>query len=281
MDIKHRISVNSTDTNFLSAIRDMKIEHKSIQLPGTGGLLTTIFIFESDPNWNALVQLVKNQKHFEIYGNGDQFETVFSEDEIKKSEWLRLISTFEQGYPQPKSHWPLKQLSYDILCAKCAIYKQINPMRLAKEPSLRKKSFMTTIWTSEIFCTPEVIQGLELLKVKGYEVWDAIIYKIGEPSERVSQLYVPGIASPGVIFDDNLERNTCPVCGTIKYYPHVKGIMYLKREALLPDTDFMLTYEWFGGGFIAWREILVSNRVASLILDKGWQGVRFKVVKLV
>jgi hypothetical protein len=57
--------------------------------------------------------------------------------------------------------------------------------------------------------------------------------------------------------------------------------MYLKREALLPDTDFVLTHEWFGHGLLAWREMLVSNRVANLILAKGWSGVRFKVVELV
>jgi rubrerythrin len=228
-----------------------------------------------------VAKLINIYKDYEIYGPGDLLETVFSDEEIMESKWLRLKSTFEQGYPQPKPHWPLKQLSYDLVCPKCAIYKQTHPMRLAKEPSLGKKSFMSFIIASEIFCTPEVILGLEKIPAKGYEVWDAVIHKTGIPSGRVRQLFVSGIASPGVIIEDDLERKTCPVCGTTKYYPHVKGIMYLKREALLPDTDFMLTNEWFGHGLLAWREILVSNRVASLILDKGWQGVRFKVVEVV
>lgn len=47
------------------------------------------------------------------------------------------------------------------------------------------------------------------------------------------------------------------------------------------DVDFVRTDEWFGSGLIAFREILVSNRVARLILDKGWQGVRMKGVELV
>ena len=153
-------------------------------------------------------------------------------------------------------------------------------MRLAKEPSLGRKSFISTIWAAEIFCTPEVILGLESIQTKGCEVYDALIHKTGQPSERVRQLYVPGIASSGVIIEDDLKRTVCPVCGITKNYPHVKGILYLKREALLPDTDFMLTHEWFGFGLLAWREMLVSNRVASLILEKGWSGVRFKVVEL-
>lgn len=281
MDIKHRISVNSTEADFLAAIADMGVVYNLIQLPGNGGNLITILILESDPHWKSVVNLVKTQKQFEVYGDGDLFETVFSEYEIRNASWLRLISTFEQGYPQPKPHWPLKQLSFEIICPKCAIYKQTNPLRLAKEPNLGRKSFMSLIWTGEIFCTPEVIFGLENIQAKGYEVWDAVIHKTDEPSEKVRQLYVPGIALPGVIVNDDLERKICPVCGTTKYYPHVKGPMYLKREALLPDTDFILTHEWFGHGLLAWREILVSNRVASLILDKGWQGVRFKVVEVV
>ena len=126
-----------------------------------------------------------------------------------------------------------------------------------------------------------MVPGLESIQARGYEVWHDLIHKTGKPSERVNQLFVSGIALPGVVIDDNLERKICPVCGTTKYHPHVKGPMKLKRESLLPDTDFMLTYEWFGHGLLAWREILVSNRVASLILDRGWQGVRFKVVDLV
>jgi hypothetical protein len=281
MDIKHRININTTDPNFLSTISDLRIAHKAIQLPGGGGRLITIIILESNPHWDTVVQLVKKQTFFEIYGNGDQFETIFSDDEIKEAEWLRLISTFEQGYPQPKPHWPLKQLSYEILCPECAIYKQTNPMRLAKEPSLRKKSFMSLIWTTEILCTPEVLKGLAEIQARGYENWDAIIHKTGVPSKNVRQVYVPDISSPGVVIDEGLKRKTCDACGTTRYYPHLKGKMFIKKDALLPNTDFMLSNEWFGHGLLSWREIFVSNKVARLVLDKDWQGVRFKVVELV
>lgn len=276
MDIMHRISINSIkDAEFMSAVIELGIEHKAVELPGGSSQLITFVIAESNPHWAVVSELVETK------GAVNLVETTFTEEEIRNAEWLRLKSTFEQGYPQPKLHWPIKQLSYDIICPKCAIYRQIHPMRLAKEPSLGKKSFMSTIWAAEIFCSPEVILGLESIQARGYEGWDVLIHKTGKPSERVKQFFVSGIASPGVIIEDNLERKICPVCGMTKYYPHVKGSMELKRESLLPDTDFMLTYEWFGHGLLAWREMLVSNRVASLILDRGWQGVRFKVVDLV
>jgi hypothetical protein len=282
MDIIHRISINSIkDAEFMSAIIELGIDHKATELPGGSNYLITFVITESDPRWDTVAQLIKRYKDYETYGPGDQFETVFSEVEIRNASWLRLKSTFEQGYPQPKSHWPLKQLSYEILCPKCAIYRQTNPMRLAKEPSLKKKSFMSLIWASEILCTPEVILGLESIQARGYEVWDALIHKTGKPLERVRQLYIPTIAPPGVIIPEDLEWKICPVCQTIKHPPHVKGPLYLKRDALLPHTDFMLTYEWFGHGLLAWREILVSNRIAQLVLDNKWEGVRFKVAEIV
>lgn len=276
MDILHRISFNSKkDAEFMSAVIDLGIDHKSIEFPGGSSQLITFTIIESDPNWATVSELMA------VKGAVNIVETIFTSKEIRNAEWLRLKSTFEQGYPQPKLHWPIKQLSYEIVCPKCAIYKQTHPMRLAKEPNLGRKSFMSMIWAAEVFCKPEVFLGLESIKAKGYEVWDALIHKTGKPSERVCQLYVPGITSPGVIFDDDLVRKICPVCGTPKYYPHVKGVMKLRREALLPDTDFMLTHEWFGHGLLAWREMIVSNRFAQLVLDNNWEGIRFKVVELV
>jgi hypothetical protein len=61
----------------------------------------------------------------------------------------------------------------------------------------------------------------------------------------------------------------------------MRGVMYLKRDALLPGVDLMQTYEWFGSGHSAYREIIVSNRFARLILEQGWKGVRMKVVEAV
>ena len=61
----------------------------------------------------------------------------------------------------------------------------------------------------------------------------------------------------------------------------MKGKMYIKRDALSTNLDFIKTHEWFGSGLIAFRETLISNRIAQLILDEGWKGVRLKVVELV
>lgn len=276
MEIIHRVSINSQlDKEFTSEVYKLDVDYIATNLPGGGSQLITFSIVESDKRWPVIRQFISTKGAVNIV------ETTFSDEEIRGAEWLRMVSTFEQGYPQPKMHWPFKQSSRELLCTKCAIYRQTGPMRFAKEPHMGKKSFVTLIWENETFCVPEVFLGLEEIQAKGYEQWNAVIHKTGQALERVKQLYIPGVASSGMIVEDELKRVKCPVCGTIKYYPHVRGKMQIKRGALLPDTDFILTDEWFGSGNLAWREILVSNWVASMILDKGWQGVRFKVVDIV
>jgi hypothetical protein len=280
MDIKHSISVNSTESDFLRAIINMGVVYNMIKLPGTGGNLITILISELDPFWNSVVILVQTQKRFEVYGEGDMFETYFSEVEIRAAEWLRLVPSFEQGYPQPRAHWPIKQLSFELLCINCAIYNQTESMRLVKEPHLGKKTFMSFITTAEIFARPAFFQALEDIQAMGYEAKKVLIHKTGTPSEVVSQLYVNNVAEPGLLDQNKLDNVICPVCGTIKYFAHMNGVMKYKKESLRADVDFIRTHEWFGSGYIAWREILVSNRIARLILDNKWEGVRLKVIEL-
>ena len=276
MDIWHRVTFNMAGkSEFYNSIIELGVKHKTLQLPGEGGILVFIDIAESEPCWH----IVNN--HIMTFGASDVKETFFSEEEIRGAEQLRLISTHEQGYPQPKLNWPLKQLSRELLCTKCAIYNQTAPMRVAKEPHWGKKSFLSLIWENQVFCKPEVIQELNASQASGFEDWDVIIHKTGQVANSVRQLYVPTIANPGVVVEEDLERTICPKCGMTKYHPHMKGTMKIKREALLPDVDFQLTHEWFGHGLLAWREVLVSNRVANLILDKKWEGVRFKVVELI
>jgi hypothetical protein len=281
MDINHRISVSTRDTEFISKIIETGVEVHVLPLPGNDAKIVTIVIFESNPNWNKIIELVKTQNEFEIYVKGDIFETVFSEEDVKKAEWLRLIPTFEQGYPQPENYWPIKQLSYSNVCPKCGVHIQTSPMRIKKEPSMGKKTFMTLINARVMFCKNEVFSEFEVLNACGYEAKDVLIHKTSQPSQIGKQLYVPGVAQPGIVGLDESDKVICPLCNTIKYYSHSKGIMTIKKDSIPDNSDFVLSHEWFGSGLIAFRELFVSNRIARLILEKGWLGVRFKVVELI
>lgn len=53
------------------------------------------------------------------------------------------------------------------------------------------------------------------------------------------------------------------------------------KADLNPEADFQLTHEWFGNGRAARRDILVSQRVVRLILEKRWHGIYFVPIQAV
>jgi hypothetical protein len=279
MEINHRITINATAAPELFAEFDiLGIYNKKIQLPGKGGTLVSYEIKESDLHWRNVSELIQKNRVLDIV------DTFFDDDEIKKAEWSRLVSTFERGYPQPKLHWPLKQMTYKDVCPKCGTRVQSQSLRIQHEPSLGQNSFMSLIWCGEILCIQNVLEAFARIKATGYQPWPVLIHKSGQPSEKVSQIYISDIALPGLIVDENYNRVKCSECGVTKYVSHMRGLMALKRSSLSSlskETDFILTYEWFGSGLIAYREILVSNRVARLILNKGWKGARLKPVEMI
>lgn len=275
MEIWHRITFGHKD-GVDAAIEALNIKPKRSPLPG-GGYLIHIDITESDPRWPHLFALVQEKNALNVH------DTIFTGSEILSAEWVRLIPVFEQGYPQPEATWVRNPTNYENRCPQCGVgYRQIAPFRLAKEPRLGKHDFLSLYWTYTVFCTPRVLEALQAHHIQGYEIWEAILDKTGQPSKMVSQLIFPYTVGPGLIEEDKLEPETCSVCGITKYAYHRRGYMHFRRQAFQIEMDILQTYEWFGsGGYGGFREILVSNRLARLILEKGWQGVRLKPVKLV
>jgi hypothetical protein len=274
MEIWHRVCFNKYD-EVDAQLDALKIKYKRVA--GLRGYYLIVFeIGDLDSRWPRIAELMRQKNA------ADFSDALFTAEEIRSSEWLRLIPLFEKGYPQPESDWSKNPLNYKNHCPKCGVFEQVASFRIRQEPNLEKQSFMILYWTCALFCTPEVFTELVAHGIEGYEQWDAILHKADVPSQRVSQLFIPHVAAPGLVLQPGeLEEAICPVCGVVKYVPHKKGVMHFKRDALVPGVDIMQTHEWFGSGGMAYREILVSNRVASLILDKKWQGVRLKVVELV
>lgn len=275
MKIWHRVSFGKMDA-VDSIIEALGIVYK--KTPGLHGYyLITFEIEESDPRWPQVAELIREKNA------PDFFNTVFTKKEILSSEWVRLIPTFEQGYPQPKKNMAWKQVTYENQCPQCGVgYRQKAPFHLAKEPRLGKHDFVCLYWTYTVFCTSRVLEALKAHQIRGYEVWNTIIHRTNQPSRVISQLVFPNVAGPGLLDIDKLQPETCPQCGITKYAPHTRGYMHFKREALLSEVDILQTHEWFGsGGYSGFREILISNRLARLILEKGWRGVALKPVKLI
>ncbi len=272
MDIWHRVTFSHTD-NVDNAIKALNLKYKKNPFPGEGYLIH-IDIYESATVWPQIEALIWQKNALDV------FDTVFTPEEILQAEWVRLIPIFEQGYPQPYTTWVTNPINYKGHCPACGAFQQAASFRLKKEPHLGRQDFMSLFWTYALFCTPHVFDELEAHGIRGYEKWDAIIHKTALPSQKVSQLYVPTVANPGLVRAEDLKREICSACGFTKYYPHMRGVMYLARTALVSDVDILQTYEWFGSGHSAYREFLVSNRFAKLILEKGWRGIKLKVVEL-
>jgi hypothetical protein len=245
MEISHRITFGHIDA-VDDVIEDLKIKHKRSPLPG-GAYLIHIDMLESDPRWPQLAKLVRDKGALDMYD----------------TKW--------------------KQITYENACPKCGVgYRQKAPFRLAKEPRMGKHHFLCLFWTWTLFCTPEVLETLKAQQIRGYEVCEAILHRTGQPSEVVSQLVFPKVTEPCLADVDKIKPERCPECGITKYAYHKRGYMHLRRDALEANLDVVVTHEWFGsGGHGGFREILISNRLASLILEKGWQGVALKPVELI
>ncbi|MBK6433175.1 hypothetical protein [Candidatus Amarolinea dominans] len=249
---------------------------KITKTPGFDGYyIITFEIDETDPRWPQIAELVRDKQAPDFYN------TTFTPQEIYAAEWIRLMPTFEQGYPQPKEGWELATYAHE--CPQCgAGYRQQAPFHLAKEPRLGRHDFMSFYWAYTVFVTPNVLDVLAAQGIRGYERWDALIHRTGQPSQVVSQLFFPIVAGPGLAEEDKLQPETCAQCGLTKYGYHKRGYMHIKRAALRSDVDVQLTHEWIGsGGHSGFREILISNRLARLILENNWRGVSIKPVELI
>ena len=277
MEISHRVSFNAgAKPDFKAALDDMGVEYKIAPLPGQSSGLVYLDITESDKLWIQVKELIQAK------GASDVYNTMFTSEEILNAEWIRLMPVFEQGYPQPENTMAWKEFTYQNGCTECGVdYRQKAPFRLKKEPRLGKHDFLCLFWTYTVFCTPNALAVLEAHRIQGYEVWDAILHRTNQPSQEVSQLVFSQVAKLGLASEDQLQPQVCQQCGITKYAYHKRGYMHLRKDSLLPDTDIQLTSEWFGSGRSGFREILISNRLAQLILENKWRGVSLKPIELI
>ena len=271
MEIWHRVAFNRRD-EVDSIVEGMGIGCEKMPLPGNGYVLI-INIRESDAVWPELAALIREKNAFDLVG------TVFTTEEILSAEWVRLVPNRQQGYPQPEETWVRNPINYADVCPQCGTHRQVAGFRLKREPKLGKRDFTGLHWTYAVFCTPRVFEAMEANAIRGHEAWPAVIHSTGLPARIVSQLFIPQIAAPALAEDNDLPKQTCPVCHVTKYLPHRRGWMYLKREALPRDVELVRSAEWFGDGHAAYREILISHRLAKLILDSGWKGIDLKAAK--
>lgn len=277
MEIHHRIVTNPRrDPEVYATIIQLEISHKIAPLPGREDGVVFLDIVESDPRWKKLAEQILK------FGASDIYNTVFSVDEIRQGHWCRLSAVFEQGYPQPQSTWSVDRITYQNVCPECGVYEsQREPFRIKKEPDLGRRSFMTLHWGDGVFARPAVFAEFAANELSGYEPWDVLIHRTGQKSQSISQVFVPSVTQCSFVPETELERTMCSTCRTVKYHPHLRGYMRYPSDLMTTEYDFVMSKEWFGSGHMAFREMLVSHRVANLILEKSWKGVQLKPIQIV
>lgn len=267
MEIWHHIGFGKVD-NIDAELDSLQINYKRTPPDREAfNYVITFDILETDSRWPQ-VDVIVRWKHAVnlVY-------TTFTEDEIRAAEWSRLEPSFEQGYPQPEGTWVATQHNYRSFCRKCgADFVQVTPFRILKEPSMTRFDFMSLYWTHALFATPHVVELFDSAGARGYEVWDVLINKTKSPAQEIKQVYIPGVTAQGLEDVDSLRPMVCPQCGFTKYDYHKRGYMPYRRDALPAGVDIIQSCEWFGSGANAFREIFVSNKVATLILDHKLRG---------
>jgi rRNA maturation protein Nop10 len=245
-----------------------------------GAYLITFEISESDPKWPQVAELIRQKGGFNFVW------TEFTEREVLDAQWLKLGAAYQVGYAQPHGALEWKEVTFDNGCPQCGVgVRQKAPFRIEAEPRLGKNVFASLYSDWPLFCTSEVLAVLEAEGIQGYETWPVLLHKTGEPSQRVQQLMIPTVAEPALVEEfaeaERFQKEICQVCGQVRYTPYTRGMMPLRRASLATGVDFQLTCEWFGSGHAAHRDILVSNDVATLVVERGWQGLVLWPVQLV
>lgn len=280
MEYSHYIGANSlTKPELYRFLKIKKYPLKIVYAPNNNEEDFHFFfsIYESDPLWSQI-----NEINSSYDPSVDIIDTHFSEEELRKVKWAWIGGTFEQLDAMPKYTWRWDGNTFKALCEKCWIYEQLNPFRISKEPRWGKYMFLRLIALGEIFTRPEVVSGFHKQGFTGFEDGDVLIHKTGLPAETIRQLHFKEFCPVPVYNKAALVEMICPVCGRVRYQPHMRGTFQYRASDLEPvKSDFLQMQEWIGNGRISWHETLVSNRVVQYILDQKWQGIQLKAIDLV
>jgi hypothetical protein len=71
-------------------------------------------------------------------------------------------------------------------------------------------------------------------------------------------------------------------CGRVKYHvPRSKRLVHYSRSAFEEAPDIVLSAEWFGSDAAASQHVIVSNKVAKIVLAHKWKGLKLDPIELV
>lgn len=243
MDIIHRVTFYSQQHRGIEqTLREMAIKY-TVSPRNDGNHVINAAVYESDPNW-LQIRKILGEKYFDRHF---LYNTVFSDEEIRATEWLRLEVRIEQGYPQPESKWGNGQApNQDGYCSRCGIFsRQVSPYCMKKEPKLKKWDFFMMYWVPPIFAKNHVFEIFAKHQLKGFERQDVLIYRTKQPAEHVAQLVTPCTANPGYLEEQAIRAIHCEECSRTKYLKGFeKTMMQVRRDAFKSGFDYHDGKSW-------------------------------------
>jgi hypothetical protein len=277
LEIWHRVSIAGKDAGYWQS-RGLKMKPILSALDAEGRPKSWIAeISESDSRWEDLKACIHGL---------DFVNTFFTDEERLAAEWctLRGVGGLKPAEPVGgnwSSHY------YQGRCPVCGSgWTQIAPFHLATEPQVGRSTFASFASAAyQLFASREVFEAFQMEGIRGADSWPILVGKEKHPAESVKQLLVEGVAAPALdgelLEHEHYRESDCPGCGRHWHLFYTRGMLPLRRSALMPNVDLLMTHEWFGSGKAARREILVSRRVVRVILANKWRGAELSPVHTV
>ena len=214
-----------------------------------------------------------NEKIQDILDSLDEtpmIESIFSEEEMEKSNWYTFeatrfdIETSDNYY------------TYEYTCpypseigTRYRHQKQINPFISKRTPKWKNNYNFCSINTgdcSTIFCSDLARHFLENHGIMGVDFMPVVNRK-GVPTENVHQLIYPNVLPTDALkFIGEYKTIICPTCGTIKYFfkQPMEDNMRIVTELIPPGIDMFVAERAISQGWGGFT-VVVSKKVYNLI----------------
>ena len=256
-------------------------------------------VYDDDPRWPTLRELAVE------YAVRVSHSPTFTPDDIASAPWLLASATADAGYPQPEKGFGYDSFDLTYCCRRCGIGKvQTRPIRLSAEPKNKTAHFFGPQWLHQIvFVRPEVRDVFDAEGVSGISYLAPLRHRTGDALDTVVQIIPTTTARGGMVgvvqeqvtcspHDDEMNKIQIPsqgrgsfqgdFCERVKYHlPHKRRLVHYSRSTFDNSPDIVLSAEWFGSGCAASQHIIISNRVARLVLAQKWKGLELEPIELV
>ena len=115
---------------------------------------------------------------------------------------------------------------------------------------------------------------MDIFRPFGIDKEPVIHHKTGRNLNSVVQLSIPRVIDAGRTPASMIVENRCADCHTVKFQPHVRGHFPL---SVTPPSGAALTktFQWFGSGSLAYREVIVSQDLLVALTDAKIKGTHF------